>query len=213
MGEIVLVRHGQANSTAKTEADYDRLSELGWQQARWLGDWMRAHENEFDHVISGSLRRHRETAEAMAYSGDEDARLNEIDYYTLSDELLRVKGVPLPNPDRFLDHFPQVMNAWEAGEIEGQESYARFRGRISEMLQEARQPGRRILWVTSGGVIGMAVSQLLRLDNLAMSRVLTPIRNTSIHRLQVLPSEAMLSGFNMTPHLDAGDRAFARTCY
>jgi broad specificity phosphatase PhoE len=29
MGEIILVRHGQANSTATDEAGYDRLSDLG----------------------------------------------------------------------------------------------------------------------------------------------------------------------------------------
>ena len=213
MGEIVIVRHGQANSEAKTEEDYDRLSDLGWQQSRWLGEWMRDHEEGFDHVISGTLRRHRETASGMGVTGDEDARLNEIDYYTLSHELHETKGVPLPDGESFIDHFPQVINAWEAGEIAGQESFENFRLRISEMLEEARRPGRRILWVTSGGVIGMAVSQLLRLDNLAMSRVLTPIRNTSIHRLHVRPSEAMLAGFNATPHLDAGERAFARTFY
>lgn len=213
MGEIVIVRHGQANSKATTESEYDRLSELGWQQSRWLGEWMQGHEGAFDHVISGTMRRHRETAEAMGVSGDEDARLNEIDYYTLSEALLAAQDVPLPDPDGFIDHFPKVMSAWEAGEINGQESFANFQIRIAEMLEEAQQPGRRILWVTSGGVIGMAVSQLLRLDNLAMSRVLVPIRNTSIHRLHVRPAEAMLASFNATPHLDDGERAFARTCY
>ena len=37
MGEIVLIRHGQANSHATTEEDYDRLSPLGHDQARWVG--------------------------------------------------------------------------------------------------------------------------------------------------------------------------------
>ena len=37
MGEVVLVRHGQANSGATDEESYDRLSDLGHQQARWLG--------------------------------------------------------------------------------------------------------------------------------------------------------------------------------
>jgi phosphohistidine phosphatase SixA len=44
MGELVLIRHGQANSAANDEDGYDRLSDLGHQQARWLGDWLRAHE-------------------------------------------------------------------------------------------------------------------------------------------------------------------------
>jgi phosphohistidine phosphatase SixA len=66
MGELVLIRHGQANSAANDEDGYDRLSDLGHQQARWLGDWLRAHEAPFDRVLMGSLRRHRETAEAWA---------------------------------------------------------------------------------------------------------------------------------------------------
>jgi phosphohistidine phosphatase SixA len=41
---LVLIRHGQANSAANDEDGYDRLSDLGHQQARWLGDWLRAHE-------------------------------------------------------------------------------------------------------------------------------------------------------------------------
>ena len=54
MGEIILVRHGQANSYATTEEDYDRLSELGHQQAQWLGDWFRDHAYQFDHIVSGA---------------------------------------------------------------------------------------------------------------------------------------------------------------
>ena len=67
MGEITLVRHGQANSSATTEEDYDRLSELGHQQAEWLGEWMQGHEKPFDHVLSGTLRRHRETVAGMGF--------------------------------------------------------------------------------------------------------------------------------------------------
>ena len=59
MGEIILVRHGQANSSARDEEGYDRLSDLGHQQAAWLGDYMRDREGVFYKVISGSLRRHR----------------------------------------------------------------------------------------------------------------------------------------------------------
>ncbi len=40
MSKITLIRHGQANNTATDEAGYDRLSDLGRQQARWLGEYM-----------------------------------------------------------------------------------------------------------------------------------------------------------------------------
>ena len=65
MTEIILVRHGQANSHAKDEASYDRLSDLGRQQAAWLGDHMRRTNPHFDHVVTGTLTRQADTARAM----------------------------------------------------------------------------------------------------------------------------------------------------
>ncbi|NNE89028.1 MAG: histidine phosphatase family protein [Silicimonas sp.] len=212
MGDIVLVRHGQANTHATTEEDYDRLSDLGHQQAAWVGAWMRDHAYEFDHILSGTLRRHRETAAGMKIEAEEDARLNEIEYYTLSHSLLAIKGEPLPSHDTYPDHMPKVFEAWAAAEIEGAETYENFETRIRDLLREAAQPGRRVLCVTSGGVIGMVLRHLLDLDLRAMSDVMLPIWNTSIHRLHVGPdARPVLSGFNAIPHLEHPERAHART--
>lgn len=214
MGDIILVRHGQANSHATTEADYDRLSELGHIQAEWLGAWMRAHDMAFDHVVSGTLRRHRETVGGMGFEADEDMRLNEIDYYTLSDALHRVTGEPRPTTnDAFAGHMPKIFAAWKLAEIEGAEPYQAFEERVAALLAEAAVPGRRVLCVTSGGVIGMVLRHLLDLDILRMSRIMLPIWNTSLHRLHVRADETILAGFNAIPHLDAPDRAHARTHY
>lgn len=213
MGDIILVRHGQANSHARTEEDYDRLSDLGKVQADWLGQWLRAHDYAFDHVVSGTLRRHRQTVAAMGYDADEDARLNELDYHRLSDALLRVKGVPLPTGDGFADHMPKVFAAWREAEIEGAEPYQAFEDRVAALLADAARPGRRVLCVTSGGVIGMVLRHLLDLDLMKLSRVMLPIWNTSLHRLHVRSSETILAGYNAIPHLETPDRAHARTYY
>lgn len=213
MGEIILVRHGQANSAATTEEDYDRLSDLGHSQAAWLGDWMRAHSYEFDHIWSGTLTRHRQTVAAMGMEADEDARLNEIDYYTLTQAMQDVLGEPAPGPDDFADHMPKVFAAWKRAEIEGQEPYEAFESRVRDLLEEASVPGRRLLAVTSGGVIGMVLRHILNLDLIKMSHVMLPIWNTSIHRLHVRPGETIMAGFNAIPHLDHPDRAEARTYY
>ncbi|MGI9393163.1 MAG: histidine phosphatase family protein [Boseongicola sp.] len=213
MGEIILVRHGQANSTATTEEDYDRLSELGLKQAAWLGEWMRAHGYEFDHVWSGTLTRHRQTVAAMDFQADEDARLNEIDYYTLTQAMQDVLGEPPPGPDGFADHMPKVYAAWKKAEIEGQETYENFESRVAELLEEASVPGRQLMAVTSGGVIGMVLRHILDLDIMKMSRVMLPIWNTSIHRLHVRPGETIMAGYNAIPHLDHPDRVEARTYY
>ncbi len=216
MGELVLVRHGQANSAAQDETGYDRLSDLGHQQARWLGEWLRSHDGPFDRVLMGSLRRHRETAEGMGDMGAEaevDARLNELDYFNLSQAHSKATGKPAPTPDTFVSHITDIMQAWQRAEIQGEESYASFESRVAEMLTIAARPGRRVLCVTSGGVIGMMVRHILDLDIARMAHLLVPIRNCSIHRVMVLPEAQILSGFNATPHLDTPDRIHARTEY
>jgi len=214
MGEIILVRHGQANSGATDEESYDRLSDLGHQQSRWLGDYLASREPGFDKVIAGSLRRHRETAAGIGYeTPDVDPRLNEMDYFNLGAALQDVHGVPFPGPEEFAAHVPQVMEAWHKAEIKGVETFASFEERVTSVLQEAAQPGVRVLCVTSGGVIGMIMRHLLDLDPRRMAYILLPIMNSSVHRVHVTPQGPILAGFNAVPHLDQADRAHARTHY
>lgn len=141
MGDIILVRHGQANSHARTEEDYDRLSELGQTQTAWLGECMRANDNVFDHVLSGMMQRHRQTVAVMGYVADEDARANELDYYTLSHALNRMMGEPFSEGDGFSDHMPKVFAAWKQAEIEGAEPHHAFESRVADLLAEAAGQG------------------------------------------------------------------------
>jgi broad specificity phosphatase PhoE len=214
MGEVVLVRHGQANSaTATTEAEYDRLSELGRQQAAWLGEWLRERGEAFDAVLCGSLRRHRETVEAMEVGPPEvDARFNEMDYFGLAEAHRAAGGGPV-TAETFPDHIVEVIHAWKAARIQGAESYASFETRVAEALHDAAREGRRVLCITSGGTIGMALRHVLGLDPTRMAHLLVPIRNTSMHRLSVRGGASMLSEFNATPHLLPAERAHALTTY
>src|SRR6476660_3762059 len=61
MGQIYLVRHGQASFG---KANYDQLSELGIEQARLLGQWFASCGVHIDKVVTGDMQRHRQTAEA-----------------------------------------------------------------------------------------------------------------------------------------------------
>ena len=213
MGEIVLVRHGQANSGATTEEDYDRLSDLGHRQAAWLGDWMRAHEDPFDLILSGTMRRHIQTGEAMGYPTQaQDARLNEIDYFALARDMEITHGVPQPTSEQdYATHVGPTYQAWEQAEIAGAEPFAAFEARVKGILDEAATPGRRVLCLTSGGVISMALRIALGLDAQRLAHVLLPIQNSSVHRFRVLDTGTFLSAFNAVPHLDRPDRADART--
>jgi broad specificity phosphatase PhoE len=213
MGEIILVRHGQANSTATDEESYDRLSGLGRQQAAWLGDWFGARGEGFDLVLSGSLSRQIGTAEAMGHAPEIDPRLNEMDYFNLSRALTESRGMGPASQEDFAVHIADVMEAWHRAEILGNETFEAFEARVTSVLAEAAAPGRRVLCVTSGGVIGMVIRSLLQLDPTRMAHVLLPIFNTSVHRIQVMPHGTVLAGFNAVPHLEAPDRAHARTHY
>jgi len=216
MGEIILVRHGQANSAATDEESYDLLSPLGHQQGAWLGAHLRDAGERFDRVFTGTLRRHRETLQAMGELGPvaaPDPRLDEMDYFTLGRALEEARGVPMPGPDAFAAHIEQVMQAWHEAAIMGRETFSEFELRVTDMLHEAAEPGRRVLCVTSGGVIGMVVRSLLGLDPRRLAQVLLPIYNSSVHRLHVTDHGTILAGFNAIPHLDPPDRAHARTHY
>ena len=112
MTELTLVRHGQANSAATDEASYDRLSELGHQQARLLG----AHLQEtggFTRVISGKMRRQIDTATGLNVDSRPhsiDPRLNELDYYGLSDSLNSSNGLPYPDSaEGIIAHIPNCL--------------------------------------------------------------------------------------------------------
>ena len=61
MGVLYLVRHGQASFGA---ADYDQLSEWPHQCER-LGAWFSSHGIVFDAVLTGTLKRHRQSLEAI----------------------------------------------------------------------------------------------------------------------------------------------------
>ena len=56
MGTLLLIRHGQASYG---EADYDRLSTRGHEQAKALGRFLATQR--VDHVFVGPLRRHQQT--------------------------------------------------------------------------------------------------------------------------------------------------------
>ncbi|MBC8165938.1 MAG: histidine phosphatase family protein [Bryobacteraceae bacterium] len=81
MSSITLVRHGQASYM---EADYDKLSGLGEEQARKLGQYWVRHKITFDHVFHGPAKRHIRTTE-------------------IAGELVRAAGLPWPEPQRLPD--------------------------------------------------------------------------------------------------------------
>ena len=212
--EIVMVRHGQANSEARDEAGYDRLSDLGRTQARWLGEHLANAKQGFDQVLTGTMTRQIDTARAMGWAdAPRDPRLDELDYFALSCAMEAERGVPAPKrPTDFAGHLPGTIDAWMDGALKDvPETFAEFSGRVGALLDEiGRAPGRALL-VTSGGVISAAMQLALGLDSAAMAKIMLSIENTSMHRLAHGRGGLCVRCFNATPHLDAPERERART--
>ena len=71
MIELYLVRHGQADSKGR---DYDKLTPVGFEQAKKLGKWMHQSGLQFDRLIHGGLRRQKETLTTIQQQLNEENR-------------------------------------------------------------------------------------------------------------------------------------------
>ena len=218
MAELVLVRHAQASFGAD---DYDKLSELGWRQSRWLGEYFAERRIEFDRVVRGSLRRHAETLAGIAQGlgraleGAEDARLNEYDAQALLSAHL--KGEARPQGGDRREHFRilrEAMYAWTDGTLTGapHEAFSDFRSRVLAALAAAREGrAKRVLVVSSGGPISTVLADVLGMPLRGVVDLNLQTRNTGITELQAGANRIHCVSFNNVPHLDRPDRAGALT--
>mgnify|MGYP005831356235 CR=1 FL=1 len=83
MSTLYLIRHGQASFG---DVDYDRLSELGWEQSRLLGEYLAEVGVTLDAVFTGAQRRQIETLTAVR-------------------EVFRNRGLPFPSKESVLENF------------------------------------------------------------------------------------------------------------
>ena len=228
MGHLLLVRHGQASFGAD---DYDVLSERGWGQGRLLGSWLRELGVTPTTVVHGSMRRHRETAEAMSEGAGWDGLAATVDPGW--DEFDHV-GLVAGHPDlaegadhaavdrrRFQEIFEEVTARWTAGDQAGaQESYADFLLRVRGSLArsvEACGSGETVVVVTSGGPIAAVAATLVDpacVDDQPSAarlwaRFNTVVVNAAYTRLLVGSTGARLLTFNEHHHL-SGDQVTYR---
>ena len=211
MGTLYLVRHGQASFGA---ADYDQLSELGARQSRLLGDYWRQHGQRFDAVLTGTLKRHRQTFAGIAAGlGDlptpmEMPGLNEYD----SEALIRaIHPAPLEKPrdaEMVRSHFRLLrtaLQAWMRGETEpqGMPSYAEFSAGVAQALAHVRERCEgQVLIVSGGGPISTAVAQVLQAPSDTAIELNLRIRNSAVTEFSFNPKRHVLQTFNGLPHLD-----------
>lgn len=213
MGTLYLVRHGQASFGA---ADYDKLSELGHRQSVRLGEYWRERGLRFDAVITGTLRRHRETWEGIAEGLGVAQRdvlpwpgLNEYDSHAVIASIRTEPLEPPDSPERYREHFRLLrdgLTAWMEGRTEprGMPRYLDFVEGVTSALDHVRgrHHGAKVLVVSSGGPIATAVAHVLGAPSATSIDLNLRIRNTAVSELAFTPKRHMLLTYNTLPHLD-----------
>jgi broad specificity phosphatase PhoE len=212
VGQLLLVRHGQASWGSD---DYDVLSQTGEEQSRLLGKALVARGIRPDFVVMGSMRRHRETAEAcLAELGGEpvtevDPGWDEFDHV----EMLNRHPPPFegePSKAEFQEWFEAATDRWTGGEYDGEydESFDDFADRVGSALRrtaEAARSGTAVVF-TSGGPIAWAGASLLADDREiagGLWRRLNPVCvNSGVTRLVTGRRGITLVTFNGHAHLD-----------
>ncbi len=211
MSIITLVRHGQAS--AGTD-NYDRLSTLGQQQSKLLGDWWKKLGTQPDAAFAGTLERQQHTASLAL----EHANLKQLRVDTLPDlneynhnDIDAAFGEGFSSDsgmDLTLEDYHDIMDRWRkapASKLENVESWDQFMSRGMNALQHAHDAlngDGHALMFTSGGIVATLLGNVqdhpfhVIIDNIWY------IRNSSVSTVQFDGKKAHLLDFNCVPHLD-----------
>lgn len=223
MATLLLIRHGQASYG---EADYDRLSSRGEEQARALGNFLAGQR--IDQLFTGPLRRQLGTAAIAAEAAGtlpQATALPELAEYPAFDLLQHFMPKLVASDPRFAqltqtptrelanEAFHTIINRWARDEwqIEGVERVIDFRARVQRgldrIIRDVRS-GANIAVVTSAGPIGVAVGLTFGASEHHMIRTSIVIRNASITELRFRsqdfdwhPERVSLIAFNSIHHL------------
>ena len=224
MASIYLIRHGQASFG---QADYDKLSDLGVQQAAHLGQSLKARFGQFDQVYLGSMLRHRQTAEAcLEAMGQHDVELqvndgwNEYDHENIlacfDQDFATPQGIETfvrqqKNPQKaFETLFNEAMNRWMNAlhNSDYTETWQHFQDRVRNALTQAieSREGKRIAVFTSGGPITLLSQYLLGVDATRIMQLNWTLLNCGVTKVVTTSNRMFLASLNEHPHFE-GDHS------
>ena len=220
MGELLLIRHGQASFGA---ADYDQLSPVGEQQSRQLGHWLRDTETPPALIASGTLRRHTQTLQLCVDAAGVDAArltlpgLDELDHVELlkrhrpdlaSHAALSAELARSDDPPRtFQRIFVHAVARWTGGAHDGdyQRTWQDFRTQTLaalQLLSDRAAASEGDIWAfTSGGPIAVIATELLGVPVARTFALSWPLVNTGLTRVRLGPRQHQLITYNAWPHL------------
>ena len=215
MPSILLVRHAQASFGT---ADYDVLSDRGWEQVQALAAGLRERGVRATRMVSGDLRRQRDTAEpcaeALGVELEIDARWNEYqDRDVLAEHSRLSAGLELRPGDEpmssreFQDILNDALAQWiQAGaESRCRETWPAFESRVGAALEGLAGDlgrGETAVAVSSGGVIAALSARLMGLPGHALIAFNHVSINAAITKLAVGRGGITLISANEHAHLE-----------
>lgn len=224
MGAIYLIRHGQASFG---QSDYDQLSETGFTQSRVLGEALRPRVPALDAALSGTMRRHRQTAETCLAAMQSQPKLaeaagfNEYDHDEIvvrfkpeyADQAFRLADMAKQaNPRRaFQEMFTQAISRWVSGrhDADYKESWLAFRARCTKALDETiRQlgPSKTALVFTSGGPITAIAQELLQIPDQHAFGLNWTLANCGVTKVIYSERGKYLASLNEHAHFEGARR-------
>jgi len=214
MGNIYLVRHGQASFGAQ---NYDQLSTLGQQQSHRLGEYFAHKGIEFEAALTGTLQRQIQTHAAICGGAEMTLPalrwpgLNEYDSEAVIATIHPEKLAKPDTPELYRHHFRLLrdgLTQWMEGRVQpvGMPTYVDFVQGVTSALDHVQTHfGGNVLIVSSGGPISTAVGHILGVPPESTIELNLRIRNSSITEFLFNPKRCHLHTFNTLPHLDAPD--------
>lgn len=223
MGQIYLVRHGQASFGSD---DYDQLSELGLEQARLLGEWLANSPRRFHRIVTGGMRRHRQTADACIArlpkahltetDWHTDPGFNEYDHHEVlvryrpefadMQELGRFLASNAEPKRAFQKIFGEAVRRWMGGQANDYtESWPAFQARCVGALQRLIDTGDKsqsIIVFTSGGTIAAICQHVLGLADRQAAELSWSLVNCSVTKLLYNREGIGLGYLNNYAHLE-----------
>ena len=225
MASIFLIRHAQASFGT---SDYDYLSPLGIQQARTAGEFLGATAGPITRIVSGPLRRQRDTAAAIAAmlreargdapQIDTDPRLDElrIDEHiarmapTLADrsgELAADLAQANTSSRAYQKVIRRVFLHWQQLSHDSEpETWPAFAARAREAIRDiaARSTrGESTVAVSSGALIAAIAQHVLGIPDNCTYGLFEALKNCSITHFLHSDCRISLSSFNDTTYLAA----------
>jgi broad specificity phosphatase PhoE len=203
MSELLVIRHGQASFG---QDNYDVLSDLGHKQSEAVGTLLRETGWVPDRLVTGTLKRQRDTLSSMGFAQapEEHAGFNEYDFGDLLQARFKGDVPDLVKGDR-KTHFRALRETvfeWQDAAFDGaSETYAEFAARVEAARAFACDTkAKRVLVISSGGVIGQMTAMALGADKRHMMELNLQVKNTAISRFMFSGPKFGLHEFNATPH-------------